>query len=85
MTEHFDERIPLMLKRDEATVLFGYLARHFLNEGGQRMKASFDHPAEELALEGLMHEMIPQLSGPKALISETEYLDALEHLSARFR
>lgn len=85
MTEHFNEKIPLQLKRDEATVLFWYLTRHFLTEGGLRMKASFDHPAEELALEGLMHEMMPQLSGPKASISETEYLGALEHLSARFR
>jgi hypothetical protein len=85
MTERLDAELTIRLKRDEAIVLFWYLGRHLYSEDGARLRATFDHPAEELALGELFHEMIPQLSGPATPEYDAEYRAAIEHLAARFR
>jgi hypothetical protein len=85
MGDALDERILVKLQRDEAIVMYWYLTRELLRDGAKRLKPTFASPAEELALEGLMHELSPTLSGPATPEYDVEHEAALEHLSARFR
>lgn len=80
-----DETIQIALRRDEAIVLQAFLARELWRAEPGNLQRCFGHPAEEYALEGLLHELAPRLTETGGPDGEALLRAAVEHLMARFR
>jgi hypothetical protein len=77
--------IQIKLRRDEAIVLQIFLARELWRSEAGNLQASFAHPAEELSLEGLLHELDPRLPETGGPDRDALHKAEIEHLTARFR
>jgi len=80
-----DETIQIALRRDEAIVLQAFLAREIWRPEPGNLQRCFEHPAEEYALEGLLHALVPRLIETVGPDGEALQRAAVEHLMARFR
>jgi len=81
----FDAKLRITLRRDEAIVLQSFLARELWRSEPGGLQASFGHPAEEHSLEGLLQELIPQLTETGGPDGDALYEAATKHLMSRFR
>lgn len=80
-----NEKIAITLRRDEAIVLLWYLSREVWKARGERLRPTFEHPAEEHALEAALTALIPPL-GDAGGPDDTTGIEraAREHLLRRF-
>lgn len=84
-TDSLEEMLHVTLRRDEAIVLQSFLARELWRPEPGALQNSFGHPAEEYALEGLLHALIPKLIETGGPGGDALHRAALDHLMARFR
>ena len=80
-----NDYVRITLRRDEAIVLQFFLARELGRSEAGKLQASFAHPAEELSVEGLLHELGPRLPETGGPDGDALHKAAIEHLMARFR
>jgi hypothetical protein len=78
-----NEWIQFTLRRDEVIVLQFFLARELGRSDANSLR--FAHRAEELSLEGLLHELDPRLPETGGPDGDAIYKAAIEHLMARFQ
>ena len=83
--DDLDAYLKITLRRDEAIVLQAFLARELMRSEPGRLHALCAHPAEELSLEGLLHELIPHLTETGGPGGDALYEAAVKHLIARFQ
>ena len=81
----FDEKITIKLTRDEAIVLFAYLARELYDVADEKnLRASFVHAAEVHGLLALHQALWPTLLDIGMPGAEGIELQAREHLLKRY-